>query len=51
MGYKEWPRNRWINHTDGGSREGKPSYYYVSNRGDYTMNAADYTDTPLFHNF
>lgn len=38
MGFKYWPRNRWIRHTSGG----KDSYYYVKNRDDYIHNAANY---------
>ena len=43
MGYKSWPRNRWIRNT----RNGKESYYYVTNRGNYTHGAADYSGLPL----
>lgn len=43
MGYKNWPRNRWVRHT----QAGKNTYYYLTNRGDYTHNAANYSDTPL----
>ena len=39
IGYKWWPRNRWIRNQG--------SYYYVTNRSDYTHNAADYGNTPL----
>lgn len=43
MGYKYWPRGRWIRNTTNGG----DSYYYISNRGDYTHNAANYADTNL----
>ena len=46
MGYKFWPRNRWIRNT----QNGKNTYYYLSNRDDYIHDAANYADTPLkFH--
>nr|QBK86609.1 MAG: hypothetical protein LCMAC102_04040 [Marseillevirus LCMAC102] len=46
MGYKNWPRHRWIRQTQNGNH----SYYYVTNRDDYPHNAANYSDTPLqFH--
>lgn len=41
--YKNYPRNRWVRNT----RDGKHSYYYLSNGGDYQHDAADYTNLPL----
>jgi len=32
MGFKYWPRNRWVRKTYDGSNK----YYYISQRGDYT---------------
>jgi hypothetical protein len=43
MDYKFWPRNRWIRHTKGGNQ----TYYYVTNRDEYTHNEGNYADTPL----
>jgi hypothetical protein len=46
IGYKYWPRNRWIRRTAGG----KINYYYVTNRGSYTHHQNSYSTTPLhFH--
>jgi len=46
MGFKYWPRNRWIRHTQAGNNQ----YYYVTNAEDWTRNASNYADTPLrFH--
>lgn len=44
ISYKYWPRNRWIRHT----KNGKNSYYYVTNRDDYTHNAANYKNLPIY---
>jgi hypothetical protein len=33
MGFKYWPRDRWVRSTKVG---GNNSYYYISQRGDYT---------------
>lgn len=44
ISYKYWPRNRWIRNT----KNGKNSYYYVTNRDDYTHNAANYKDLPIY---
>jgi len=43
MGYKYYPRNRWIRNTTNGNN----SYYRTWNRDDYTHNAANYADVPL----
>lgn len=43
MGYKYWPRNRWIRHTKGGNQ----TYYYITNRDEYTHSESNYADTPL----
>jgi hypothetical protein len=43
IGYKYWPRNRWIRHTTGG----KNTYYMLTNRDEYTHNEGNYADTPL----
>ena len=46
IGEKYWARNRWVRNT----RDGKNTYYYLSNRGDYVHDAANYSDLPLrFH--
>jgi len=44
IGYKYWPRNRWIRHTSGG----KQTYYYLGNRDDYVHSGtADYNNIGL----
>ncbi len=43
IGIKSIPRNRWARATN---RNGN-RYYYVTNRGDYRHDAANYVDTPL----
>lgn len=39
MGYKYWQRNIWLRNNG--------NYYNVSNKSDYTHDAADYANTPL----
>ena len=46
IGYKYWPRNRWIRKASGGAH-GKNSYYYVTNADDYIHNAANYNEPPI----
>ena len=44
--YKYYQRGRWVRHQKGGNKH----YYYLTNMGDFTHNAANYADTPLqFH--
>lgn len=43
MGYKRWPRNRWIRNTTAG----KSTYYYLNNRDDTSHHAASYANLPV----
>lgn len=43
IGFKYWPRNRWIRQT----QSGKNTYYYLSNRDSYTHDQNNYAELPL----
>jgi len=45
IGYKYYPRNRWIRNTTNGT--GGNTYYYLTNRDDYTHNESNYSELPL----